>query len=105
MRATRVMTETSPREEGDDGHNNQLGTKVAATARTVVAKTARAIMMAAREMATGAKRATATMGTMATMATMIPNGDDNNKNQAAMTARVTARVARARVTGQNRQRQ
>ncbi len=25
VRATRVMTETSPREEGDDGHNNQLG--------------------------------------------------------------------------------
>ncbi len=30
-----------PREEGDDGHNNQLGTKLAAMARTVVAKTAR----------------------------------------------------------------
>ncbi len=41
VRATRVMMETSPREEGDDGHNNQLGTKVGATARTVVATTAR----------------------------------------------------------------
>jgi hypothetical protein len=41
VRATRVIMETSPREEGDDGHNNQLGTKVAATARTVVAMTAR----------------------------------------------------------------
>ncbi len=36
-RATRVMTETFPREEGDDGHNNQLSTKVAAAVRTVVA--------------------------------------------------------------------
>jgi hypothetical protein len=44
VRVTRVMMETSPREEGDYGHNNQLGTKVAATARTVVAMTARAIM-------------------------------------------------------------
>ncbi len=42
VRATRVKLESSPREEGDDGHNNQLGTtKVAATARTVVATTAR----------------------------------------------------------------
>jgi hypothetical protein len=42
VRATRVIMETSPtREEGDDGHNNQLGTKVAAMARTVVAMTAR----------------------------------------------------------------
>jgi hypothetical protein len=39
--ATRVKVETSPREEGDNGHNNQLGTKVAAMARTVVAMTAR----------------------------------------------------------------
>ncbi len=36
-RETRVMMETSPREEGEDGQNNQLGTKVAATVRTVVA--------------------------------------------------------------------
>ncbi len=41
VRATRVIMETSPREEGDNGHNNQLGTKVAATARTVVSTTAR----------------------------------------------------------------
>jgi hypothetical protein len=41
VRATRVIMETSPREERDNGHNNQLGTKVAATARTVVAATAR----------------------------------------------------------------
>jgi hypothetical protein len=41
VRAMRVIMETSPREEGDDGHNNQLGTKVAAMARTVVAMTAR----------------------------------------------------------------
>ncbi len=41
VRATRVMMETSPREEGDDGHNNQLGIKAAATARTVVATTVR----------------------------------------------------------------
>ncbi len=41
VRATRVIMETSLTEEGDDGHNNQLGTKVAATARTVVATTAR----------------------------------------------------------------
>ncbi len=31
------MTETSPREEGDDGHNNQLSTKVVAAVRTVMA--------------------------------------------------------------------
>jgi hypothetical protein len=36
-RATRAMTETSPREEGDDGHNNQLSNKVATAVRTVVA--------------------------------------------------------------------
>jgi hypothetical protein len=41
VRAMRVIMETSPREEGDNGHNNQLGTKVAATARTVVATTVR----------------------------------------------------------------
>ncbi len=40
-RAKRVMTETSPREEGDDGHKNQLGTNSVAMARTVVATTAR----------------------------------------------------------------
>jgi hypothetical protein len=27
VRATRVIMETSPMEEGDNGHNNQLGTK------------------------------------------------------------------------------
>ncbi len=43
--ATRAMTETSPREEGDDGHNNQLGTKVVATARTVAASNGRQCMM------------------------------------------------------------
>jgi hypothetical protein len=36
-RATRAMTETSLREEGDDRHNNQLSTKVAAAVRTVEA--------------------------------------------------------------------
>ncbi len=36
VRVTRVIMETSPKEEGDDGHNNQLGTKVAAPVRTVV---------------------------------------------------------------------
>jgi hypothetical protein len=36
-RATRAMTETSPREEGDNEHKNQLITKVAAAVRTVVA--------------------------------------------------------------------
>jgi hypothetical protein len=41
VRATRVIMDTSPREEGDNGHNNQLCTKVAATARTVVAMIAR----------------------------------------------------------------
>ncbi len=41
VRAMRLIMETSLREEGDNGHNNQLGTKVAATARTVVATTAR----------------------------------------------------------------
>ncbi len=70
VRVTRVMTETSPREEGDDGDNNQLGTKAAATAKTVVATTARAITIAARATATGAKRATATTATIATMVTM-----------------------------------
>ncbi len=40
-RAMRVMTETSPREEGDNGHNNQLCTKVAAKVRIVVASNER----------------------------------------------------------------
>jgi hypothetical protein len=35
-RATRGMMETSPREGGDNGHNNQLSTKVEAAVRTVV---------------------------------------------------------------------
>ncbi len=39
MRAMRVIMETSPRDVGDDGHNNQLGTKAVAMARTVVAMT------------------------------------------------------------------
>jgi hypothetical protein len=30
------MIKTSPWEEGDNGHNNQLGTKMAATVKTVV---------------------------------------------------------------------
>ncbi len=120
VRGMRVIIETSPREEGDDGHNNQLGTKAAATGRTVVATTARAITMAARAMARGAKMVTALAATMATMAnmatmatmvmmattamtvTMMPNGDDNYKNQAATTARVTTTVARATVTGSKR---
>ncbi len=58
VRATKVMMETSLREEGDDGHNNQLGAKAAAIARTVVATTARAIRMAARATVTGAARVT-----------------------------------------------
>jgi hypothetical protein len=37
VRATRAVTETSPREEGDNGHSNQLNTKVAAAVKTVVA--------------------------------------------------------------------
>jgi hypothetical protein len=114
VRGTRVMMENSPREEGDDGHNNQLGTKAAATARTVVATTARVIMTAARATLTGAKRAmasmprmamTATMATTAAMvmtATMMPNGKDDNENQAAMAARVLKMVARATVIGVKR---
>ncbi len=65
-----------------------------ATARTVVATTARAMTMAARAPATGGKQAmammammammgtmamTAMMATMASMATMIPNGKDDAK--------------------------
>jgi hypothetical protein len=114
VRVTRVMMETSPREEGDDGHNNQLGTKAAATVRTVVATTARAITTAARVTATGAKRAMATMATkamtmtmtttvaMVTTATMTPNGKDDNKNQAATAARAIKTVARATVIGAKR---
>ncbi len=74
VRAMRVMTETSPREEGDDGHNNQLGTKAVAMARTVVVTTAMAIMMAARAMATEVKRTmamTAMVAAMATTAMMV----------------------------------
>jgi hypothetical protein len=99
VRAKRVMTETSPREEGDNGHNNQLGTKAATMVQTVVAKTARAITTAAKATATGAKRVMAMTRTMATTATMMPNGNNNNKNQTATTARMTATVARARVMG------
>jgi hypothetical protein len=117
VRVMRVMMETSPREEGDDGHNNQLGTKAAAMARTMVAMTARAITTAARAMATGAKRATAMMATMATKATMAamvtmavmvmtatmtPNIEDKNKNQAATAARVITTVARVTVIGAKR---
>ncbi len=114
VRAMRVIMETSPREKGEDGHNNQIGTKAAATARTVMEITARALMTTARAMATGAKMATASVATMATMAmtattetmaktvTMTPNGDGDYKNQAATTARVTMTVARAMVTGSKR---
>jgi hypothetical protein len=70
VRATRVIMETSPMVEGDNGHNDQLGTKAAATARTVVATTVRAITTAARVMAAGAKRATALAATTATAAMM-----------------------------------
>jgi hypothetical protein len=115
VRATRVMTETLPREEEDDGHNNQLGTKAAAMAKTVVAMTARVITTAARATTTGAKRAMATTArtetmammamtaTMATMTIMTPNGNEDKKNQAAMTARVTTKVARATVIGAKKQ--
>ncbi len=41
----------------------------------------------------------ATVATMATMARMTPNGDEDNKNIAAITARVTTTVVRATVTG------
>ncbi len=111
VRVTRVMMETSPREEGDNRHNNQLGTKAAAMARTVVVLTARAITTAARATATGAKRATATTATMTTTAmmataaamestaTMTPNGKDDNENQAATAARVITTVSKATVIG------
>jgi hypothetical protein len=87
-RAVRVMTETFPREERDHGHNNQLGTKAAATTRIVVAMTARATTTAARATVTGAKRATAMTAMtammartamMAAMATMMPNSNDEAK--------------------------
>ncbi len=120
VRVMRVIMETSPRKEGDNRHKNQLGIKVAAMARTVVATTAREITTAGRTLATGAKMATASaattakMATMATIAmtammatmamtvTMTPNGDNNYKNQAATTARVMTTVARAVVTGSKR---
>jgi hypothetical protein len=110
VRVTRVIMETSPRDEGDDGHINQLGIKAAATAGAVVAMTARAIMTAARAMGTGAKRAMATMEMMATMAAMVttarmtPNGKHDNKNQAATAARVRTTVARVTVIGAKRAR-
>ncbi len=44
-RVTRATMETSPREEGDDGHNNQLSTKVAAMVRTAVASNVRQCKM------------------------------------------------------------
>jgi hypothetical protein len=40
--------------------------------------------------------------TMVTTATMTPNGEDDNKNQAAMAARVITTVARAMVIGAKR---
>jgi hypothetical protein len=77
-RVTRAMTETTPREEGDDGHNNQLCTKATVVARTVVAMTARELRTAARAIMTGAKRVAAMT---ATMVTMTPNGNDDAKRQ------------------------
>jgi hypothetical protein len=91
VRVMRVMTETSPREEGDDGHNNQPGTKAAAMARTVVATTARAITTAARGMATGAKREMATMVMTATMVTTA------TMSTTAMTATMAMTVAMAKM--------
>jgi hypothetical protein len=44
-RVTRAMSETSPREEGDDGHNNQLNTKVVAAVKTVVENYGRQCVM------------------------------------------------------------
>ncbi len=55
-RAMKAMTETSPRKKGYDGHNNQLGTKAVAMARTVVAMTARATTMGVMATVTGAKK-------------------------------------------------
>ncbi len=111
VRVTRVMMETSLREEGDNGHNSQLGTKATAMARTVVATTARVITMAARATATGAKRVTAIKVTtamtatmamtaaMLTTAMMVPNSKDDNENQATMAPRVIMTMARAAVIG------
>jgi hypothetical protein len=90
VRVTRVMMETSPREEGDDGHNNQLGTKAAATARTVVGTTVRAITTAARATATGAKRVTATTATTAMMVMMATTATTATM---AMTAMTVAKMA------------
>jgi hypothetical protein len=79
------MTETSPREDGDDKHNNQLGTKVVAKGRTVVATTTTTTMMAKGQHQQGAKRAmammamTATAATLATTAMMMPTGNKDNK--------------------------
>jgi hypothetical protein len=87
LKATRAMMETFRRGEGDNGHNNQLGTKAMATARTVVATAARATTMMARATGTVAKRAKATTATMATMAMMVttvmmmPNGNKDAKWQ------------------------
>jgi hypothetical protein len=43
-----------------------------------------------------------TMAVMVTTATMMPNGKDDNENQAVTAARVTMMVARATVTGAKR---
>ena len=95
VRVTRVMMETSPREEGDDGHNNQLGTKATAMARTVVVMTARAITTAARASATGAKRAMAMTATTATMAATVTTATTamtvGMAKMATMTAAATMR--------------
>ncbi len=45
VRVTRTLSENSPREEGDNGHNNQLSAKVVAAVRTVVAIYGRQCMM------------------------------------------------------------
>jgi hypothetical protein len=84
-RATRVMAETSAREEGGDGHNNQLGTKATAMAKTVVRMTARATTTEARATATQSKRVTART------AAMMSNGDKDNKDQATTMMTMTTR--------------
>ncbi len=61
--------ETSPREEGDNGHNSLLGTKAVAIAMTVVAATARMPTGEKRATATGAKRAMAMMAAIAATTT------------------------------------
>ncbi len=48
------------------------------------------------------KRGMAMMAAMVTAAMMTPNGKDDNKNQAAMAARVVMTVARATVIGAKR---